>query len=126
MIRDDKLKICFKLVHYLLKNCQCEVRPLVRLHVLGKLHKCKELYGSFDYNVGFDIPEGNSLWKFSHHTHNGEQVIIPDIVFGKGPTRSTSTLLNGSSTGRIGFSGATKGFWLRFQPLDKCGKPCKT
>ena len=40
--------------------------------------------------------------------------LFPDLLFRTGPTQSTSTLLNGSSTAGIGFNGAIGGFWLGF------------
>ena len=37
-----------------------------------------------------------------------------DLVFGKGPTQTIITLLNGSSNGGMGFSGAMGIFWFGF------------
>ena len=76
--------------------------------------------------MGFDIPKGIGLWKSGCHTHNSEQVIVPDLVLGKGPTQSTSVQLNGSSTGGISCSRATGVSGWVFQPFDRYDKPCKT
>ena len=48
-----------------------------------------------------------------------------DLVFGKGPTQSIITLLNGSSNAGMGLRGATGIFGLAFLPFDKCDKSCK-
>ena len=49
-----------------------------------------------------------------------------DLVFGKGPTQSIITLLNGSSNAGMGFRGATGIFWFFASlPFDKCDKFCK-
>ena len=40
-----------------------------------------------------------------------------DLVFGKGPTQSRITLLNGSSNAGMSFRGATGFFWFGFPTI---------
>ena len=48
-----------------------------------------------------------------------------DLVFGKGPTQSIITFLNGSSNAGMGLKGATGIFGLDSLPFDKCDKSGK-
>ena len=113
----------FQLVHHLLKNCRHKVWPVVRLYVLGEPHKCKEFFKCFDYSVGSDIPKGIASGNLVTVYIIVNRLVFPDLVLGKGPTQSTSIQLNCSSTGGIGFSRATGGFWLGFPTIWQVWQP---